>query len=249
MNRLITIPFSHYCEKARWALDLARIPYSEDGHLPLLHRRATKPYASKTVPILVTDKGALTDSTDILVYVDTVHSIYPAHSPARADALALEDLLDKRLGPHSRRVVYFHLLDTRPALDAVLRSAPVPAWQHTMMKLLRPAAIAVMKKGLGIHAAGAARSEARVHEVFAELGARLERSPYLSGDTFGATDLTFASLASPLLLPPEHPLPWPARALLPAAFVALSDALRETKAGAHALRCYRDHRRARPQGS
>ena len=27
--QLVTIPFSHYCEKARWALDLAQIPYRE----------------------------------------------------------------------------------------------------------------------------------------------------------------------------------------------------------------------------
>ena len=34
---LITIPPSHYCEKARWALDYARIPYREERHPPLFH--------------------------------------------------------------------------------------------------------------------------------------------------------------------------------------------------------------------
>jgi glutathione S-transferase len=28
--RLVTIPMSHYCEKARWALDFARLPYVEE---------------------------------------------------------------------------------------------------------------------------------------------------------------------------------------------------------------------------
>ena len=28
--RLITIPISHYCEKARWALERAEIPYREE---------------------------------------------------------------------------------------------------------------------------------------------------------------------------------------------------------------------------
>ena len=36
-NVLITIPISHYCEKARWALDRARQPYVEVRHLPLFH--------------------------------------------------------------------------------------------------------------------------------------------------------------------------------------------------------------------
>ena len=35
MIRLITIRFSHYCEKARWALDRGRIAYEERSHLPL----------------------------------------------------------------------------------------------------------------------------------------------------------------------------------------------------------------------
>jgi len=39
--RLITIPFSHYCEKARWALELCGIAYEEDGHLPVFHYAAT----------------------------------------------------------------------------------------------------------------------------------------------------------------------------------------------------------------
>ena len=28
---LITIPISHYCEKARWALDRAALPYESTG--------------------------------------------------------------------------------------------------------------------------------------------------------------------------------------------------------------------------
>ena len=39
---LITIPLSHYCEKARWALDRVALPYREEPHAPLLHRLATK---------------------------------------------------------------------------------------------------------------------------------------------------------------------------------------------------------------
>ena len=35
-NRLITIPISHYCEKARWALEWSQIPYVEEKHLQVL---------------------------------------------------------------------------------------------------------------------------------------------------------------------------------------------------------------------
>ena len=52
--RLITIGFSHYCEKARWALDRAGIPYHEERHPPALHYRALKGLgAGNQVPVLV----------------------------------------------------------------------------------------------------------------------------------------------------------------------------------------------------
>ena len=38
--RLITIPISHYCEKARWALDRAGIGYREERHVQIVHRVA-----------------------------------------------------------------------------------------------------------------------------------------------------------------------------------------------------------------
>lgn len=35
--RLYTIAASHYCEKARWALDLGGVSYQEDKAPPVLH--------------------------------------------------------------------------------------------------------------------------------------------------------------------------------------------------------------------
>ena len=32
-NVLITIPISHFCEKARWALERAGLPYREERHV------------------------------------------------------------------------------------------------------------------------------------------------------------------------------------------------------------------------
>ena len=64
--RLITIPISHYCEKVRWALDLLKIPYIEERHVPAFHLLATRKYGGSSVPILVAKSGNFTDSTDIL---------------------------------------------------------------------------------------------------------------------------------------------------------------------------------------
>ena len=39
---LVTIPISHYCEKARWALERADIPYRERRHVQGIHRIAAR---------------------------------------------------------------------------------------------------------------------------------------------------------------------------------------------------------------
>ena len=57
--RLITIPISHYCEKARWALERAEIPYREEPHLQAIHwAHVWRAGRGRTAPVLVTEDGA-----------------------------------------------------------------------------------------------------------------------------------------------------------------------------------------------
>ena len=56
--RLVTIPFSHYCEKARWALERTAMPYREERHVQGIHRfAARRAGGGVTVPVLVTPDG------------------------------------------------------------------------------------------------------------------------------------------------------------------------------------------------
>ena len=58
--RLITIPISHFCEKARWALELADTPYREERHLQGIHwAHVWRAGRGWTAPVLVTPKGPL----------------------------------------------------------------------------------------------------------------------------------------------------------------------------------------------
>ena len=53
--RLITIPISHFCEKARWALDRTGVPYREERHVQLVHRLyVRRAGGGTTAPVLVT---------------------------------------------------------------------------------------------------------------------------------------------------------------------------------------------------
>ena len=71
MLRLVTIPISHYCEKARWALDRAGMPYREVPHVQGIHHVASRlGVARGTVPVLVTHYGAIGESEEIVAWVD-----------------------------------------------------------------------------------------------------------------------------------------------------------------------------------
>src|SRR5438270_13450418 len=66
-NRLVTIPISHFCEKARWALDRAGIEYVEQPHVQLVHVFAARlAGGGRTVPVLVTESNVIAESGAIL---------------------------------------------------------------------------------------------------------------------------------------------------------------------------------------
>jgi glutathione S-transferase len=249
MPTLITIPFSHFCEKARWALDRARAPYREEGHAPLFHKRAVLGAAGKagSVPVLVLDgDGVLDDSPLIVRWADqratSDRKLLPSGGRERDEALALEHHFDVDFAPHTRRLAYFHILPDR-ARTLTLMGIATPRAEHTAVRLAYPLLRGIMRRAMRIDGPGAMRSRDKVRSVFDEVGSRLaDGRPYLLGDRFGVADIAFASLASPVLLPQEHPIRGQSTVEPPRALLDEAEALRKTPAGVFALRMYREHR-------
>jgi len=245
--RLITIPPSHYCEKARWALEKAGIPYREEGHPPLLHRLAVKlAKGERSTPVLVAGKVVLPDSTDILQFIDVEHAEgwrpYPTDSQLRVEAEELEEIFDTHLGPHTRRIAYYHLLQHDELfLASVL--AGVGGFESALFKLSSPVVKKLMRVGMRIDDEGVERSIGYVKNVFKTVGELLaDGRSYLVGKKFGAADLSFAALAAPVLLPRSYGSPLPSLDEVPADLLAQIEGFRSTPAGEFALRIYRDHR-------
>src|SRR3982751_221871 len=104
---LITIPVSHYCEKARWALDRAGIVYDEKRYLPAVHRFATLRRRNLTAPVLIcAETGMVGESSDIIAYADARGARVECGD---AEARALADDYDERLGPAARLGGYHSL--------------------------------------------------------------------------------------------------------------------------------------------
>lgn len=245
--RLITIPPSHYCEKARWAFDHAGISYQEEGHPPLFHRRAVKKAGGgHTTPVLVAGDRAYPDSTDILQFIDAEHNdrrrLYPTDSELRKRAEELEELFDTRLGPHTRRLAYYHLLQHHELfMMSVL--AGVGATERKLFRFVAPLVKKLMRLGMRINDAGAERSLEYIRGAFATVDELLaDGRSYLVGGEFGAADLTFAALAAPVLLPENYGSPLPSPDEVPEDLLTQIEEFRATSAGAFGLRMYRDHR-------
>src|SRR4030095_5246223 len=116
------IPFSHFNEKARWALDFKRIPPQVRVLAPNYLFKAWRATGRGTLPILFLDGKPIGDSTAIIAALEERYPqppLYPADSEARQRALALEDYFDEQLGPAVRAAIVTPLFRHDP--DIALR--------------------------------------------------------------------------------------------------------------------------------
>jgi glutathione S-transferase len=246
--RLVTIPISHYCEKARWALERVGIPYREERHVQGIHRLASRRAGGGgTVPVLVTPNGALGESEEILAWIDErtppTHRLFPTERGARDEVERLCRRLDGELGPRGRRLMYVHMLADRK-LALRFNNEGVPRWEDGAIRYGWPLVVRFVRHELGIRPGIEADDEAAVWREFefvAELLA--DGRPYLCGERFGAADLTFAALCAAVVVPHVYGVPLPQPDVLPPQTAALVVRAREHPAGRYALALFTEHRR------
>ncbi|MDH3202786.1 MAG: glutathione S-transferase [Myxococcales bacterium] len=254
MHRLITLSFSHYNEKARWALDRFSVPYDEEPYVPLfcsiavaVATRGRGGTADRTssrysTPVLLMDDGrVLTDSTDIMRFaVGSDDSLFLSE-----EVESLVDHYGDRLGPYTRVLAYWHAL-RHPGMIEQLAEDNVSRRQAWLFRRLMPLARTNLKRFLNLTEASRDRAMVRVREEFDAAGARLDQNEYLCGDHFTAADLTFAALASPVLCttPEEgYGAVLPSRDALDTEGRELVEEMRAHPAGQFALRMYAQERR------
>ncbi|REK00883.1 MAG: glutathione S-transferase [Acidobacteria bacterium] len=212
--RLVTIPISHFCEKARWALDRASLDYAEEGHLQALHRRASLAAGGTgQVPVLVTGDGhAVPDSTAILRWVDErlpeSRRLYP-DGALGVEVAELAAHLDEPFGSDTRLWAYHWFLpDPRLAVGNLMRTRTIPLAQRAIVPLVLPLISLFVRRRYSIDSQSARAAEQRFVAVLDEVAERIsDGRPFLLGDRLSAADVTFAALSSPISLPPEYGSP------------------------------------------
>jgi glutathione S-transferase len=239
--RLVTIPISHYCEKARWALERAGLAYHEEPHVQGLHRLyARRAGGSSTVPVLVTPEGAIGESEQILDWIDLrsppERRLFPEDSAECERVQALARGFDERLGPSGRRLIYVRMLE-QPELMLRYNNQGVPRWEDRALRRGLPLARSFINRALGIVPGVEVEDERVVWREFDEVAQLIsDGRPYLMGERFTAADLTFGALAAPVTLPSVYGVKLPSLDLLDGPTAALVQRAREHPAGRFALR-------------
>jgi glutathione S-transferase len=212
LPRLIVLAPSHYCEKASWALQRYKIAYEVHIVAPGFHSSEVKAAGSQgtSTPVLVfpaaaatsSEPSSLCDSADIVAWVDKQRPVgSPTLFPAdKANEIAdLLERFDKGLGSNTRLFVYSHCLDTEEMLSGLCAGTPClqqTAYFFGMKYIVR----SVIRNAYRVNAENGAKALEDCREEFRRVAELLsDGRKYLTGDTFTAADLSFVSLAAPVL--------------------------------------------------
>jgi len=244
MMQLHTFLFSHYAERARWALDLSGREYTERRLLPGVHWPIIRRIAPKTtIPVLVHDAKVVQGSGAILDYLQQrLGATLLAPPPAAArDCAKIEELAERAFGLGTSRIFYATMLHHRDELLDMWTQGG-PSWGHAYCRVTFPLIAIGTRRNYAIRADTVEEAKDLFRRAMDTTDRALADGPYLVGDQISRADITVASLLSIMARPKEHVARWPdAWPLDLGDFVA---ELEDRPTWKFVLRMYREHRQA-----
>jgi glutathione S-transferase len=210
---LLQFPYSHYNEKARWALDVKRVPHARRSLLPGPHAPTILRLTGETtVPVMRFGDEIVAGSARIIDELERRFpepALYPADAALRRRALEIQAWLDDDIGPRVRRGVFAALLQ-EPAYVCWTFSSERGAPVRALYRALFPLTKIVMKRSMGLTGpASVEDAHAGVKRALDFVASEAGPHGYLVGDAFTVADLTAASLLAPAVMPPDSPMALP----------------------------------------
>ncbi len=244
MLELLQFRHSPYNEKARWALDLKRVPHLRRSLLPGPHMGVVKRITGGTAtPVLVHEAGAVDGSARILEWLEAKYptpALLPVDATQREEALRIQRWFDDDLTPRMRRTVLDALLQ-EPSMFARIFADGAPAWKRIAYACIVPLAAPLVRKGNGITGEASVQDgHAAAAQAFDFVAQRSIATGYLCGSTFSIADLTAASTLAVFVKPDNSPMACPQP--VGPGFQALLDRYASHPGAAWARSVYAKHR-------
>jgi glutathione S-transferase len=197
LPELVVLPPSHYCERARWALDHIGQDYRELRWAPGLHAVLAKRrgWASSSTPILNLHHSVIQGSDKIMDWC----------AIGGADP-ELELRFEKRIARLVRQYLYAATLSAPASTVKSMVLDGVPVWQSVVGGVMWPNVRKRMIELMNARPELVASLEADLDAELTWFDGRVEGRHYLVGDAFGRADITAASLLSPLARPSALPI-------------------------------------------
>ena len=207
---LVVFGISHFCEKARWALDWHGISYTEIGWPPGLHRALLRQHGAKgsSLPVVldgdlvVEGSGAIIDWAESKAQ-DRTRSLNPQTGDL-AETREIERRADEVVGFHVRRLAYAETLPYYSHLVRPTLFLRCTAWHRLIGGVMWPVTRRIMMQMYDIRPGAASESRTALESELDWIDAKLSDGRfYLAGDRFSRADLTVASLLAGFARPKE----------------------------------------------
>ena len=253
---LVTIPYSHYCELSRWALEHAGIDFQEVQYIPGYH--------AKVVGQLRSNKTDRSESS----YVGQESGVHGGRRKYAVPLLCLPDgrilrdsweilefalggvdetwknLLDQQLGIAVRQIGYHYLMapESRHLINRMVSSSS-SFYERVLWMFIGTKVIDGMRQLLAISSENSDKGKATVLHIFESVGRQLEsgNGALDPSGVFGPMDIAFCSLAGYCIMPAHYgngAVKMPHIDDFTNEFQSFVHQCRATKAGQYILDCY-----------
>jgi glutathione S-transferase len=198
--------FSHYCEKARWALDYKGVRYQVKILLPGLHLYTLRRIVKDTsLPVLSMNGTHIQGSDHIIDFLDrtiTTNLLTPVDPALRTEAQTWESFAANQLATPYAVFHYSNLLEMPDLLrQRFTQNGP---WYGPLFYAVTFRRICQRIRELyNITQDSADQARATIETGLQKLEQHLHYRSYLVGDQFTRADLSVAALLSPLAMPEQ----------------------------------------------
>ncbi len=200
--------YSHFNEKARWALDFKGIDHERRSYLPGPHiPKINRLSGQRQTPVLEIDGQIITGSAAIIDLLESRFpepALYPADPATREAALALQTHFDSEVGPATRTALFSVLVNEGGYLTRMF-ARDAGTLSRLLYRATFPLARGLIAKGNGVTDPDNVKQAFAITEAtLDEVANQISDTGYLCSDAFSVADLTAASLLAPLVRL-EHP--------------------------------------------